>query len=180
MANKLQKDKQKKEKKSVFGVLFLVLLGVAIFIFNNICCIAIVEGNSMYPTLKDGEMYLLNRYNYTPVPNDIVLVEVNPDMIGTAHIVKRVIAVGGDTIEIDYGENKVYVNGEPLEEPYVNVEDDDSMKVKAYQAESSFTIPEGYVFVMGDNRNHSTDSRSVLIGPVPVSTVIGKVTVRIH
>lgn len=48
----------------------------------------------MYPTLKDGEMYLLNQYNYTPVPNDIVLVEVNPNMIGTAHIVKRVIAVG--------------------------------------------------------------------------------------
>lgn len=180
MENTLKKEKQKAGRGTAIFAVFLILLGLSVFVRNNICCIAMVEGESMYPTLKDKELYMVNRYNYRPTPGNIVLVRVNPDIVGTSHIVKRVIAVGGDTVEIDYEENKLYVNDQLLEEPYMNAEDDDPMREKGNLPDRPFTIPKGYVFVMGDNRNHSMDSRSIWIGPVAESDVIGKVTHRIR
>lgn len=180
MDKEVQKQDQKKKQGAVILAIFIIFLGLTVFVRNHICCIAMVDGDSMYPTLKNRELYLVDRYNYVPSCGDIVLVRANPDVVGTSHIVKRVIAVGGDTVRIDYEENKVYVNDQPLDEPYINMEEDDPMKMKGELRDGTITVPKGCAFVMGDNRNHSTDSRSIWIGPVPLSAVIGKVTVRIH
>ena len=89
----------------------------------------------------------------------------------TNYYIKRVIAVGGDTIQIL--EDGVYVNGTRLEEPYVNPEETPKYTNVSETLKNGTTVPEGTVFVMGDNRNHSTDSR--VIGFVPEGDIIGKV-----
>ena len=174
----------KKNQKDKYGIILvtvlLILMVLLLFIRNNVCCIALVDGDSMYPTLKNQELYLVDRYNYTPSNGDIVMIRADPNLVGTQHIVKRIIAVGGETVRIDYEDNKIYVEGVPLDEPYVNAEYADPMFVKGDLADEPFCVPSGYVFVMGDNRNDSLDSRSVLIGPVRVSNVIGRLTMRIH
>ena len=92
--------------------------------------------------------------------------------INKTSYIKRIIGVAGDHIEIK--ENKVYLNGQALEEPYI----DEGVKINlgSYGVYSDVVIPEGYVFVMGDNREHSTDSRC--FGCVPVSKIEGKVWIR--
>ena len=180
MDKELQKQNQKKKQGAAIFAIFIILFGLTVLVRNNICCIAMVDGDSMYPTLKDRELYLVDRYNYVPSCGDIVLVQVNPDVVGTSHIVKRVIAVGGDTVRIGYVENKVYVNDQPLDEPYINAGDADPMKLKGELRDRTITIPKGYAFVMGDNRNHSMDSQSIRIGLIPVTDLIGKVSVHIN
>ena len=81
--------------------------------------------------------------------------------------VKRVIGKGGDTLA--FKEGHVWRNGEKLEEPYIN-------EPMEFSMDGSYTVPEGMVFAMGDNRNHSSDSR--FIGPVPVDHVLGKVAIQ--
>ena len=85
-------------------------------------------------------------------------------------IVKRVIAVGGQTVDIDYQTGTVYVDGEALDEPYLN----EPMEEPWYEDLTSVTVPEGSVFVMGDNRNHSNDSRDVTLGTVDERYVLGR------
>ena len=85
-------------------------------------------------------------------------------------IVKRVIAVGGQTVNIDYTENTVYVDGVALDEPYINELMEDLGPESITHAE----VPEGSIFVMGDNRNHSSDSRSPRLGFVDERYVLGR------
>lgn len=85
-------------------------------------------------------------------------------------IVKRIIAVEGQTVDIDYQTGTVYVDGEALDEPYLN----EPMEEPWYEDLTSVTVPEGSVFVMGDNRNHSNDSRDVTLGTVDTRYLLGK------
>ena len=84
--------------------------------------------------------------------------------------VKRIIAVEGQTVDIDYQTGTVYVDGEALDEPYLN----EPMEEPWYEDLTSVTVPEGSVFVMGDNRNHSNDSRDVTLGTVDTRYLLGK------
>ena len=149
-----------------------------------ICCVLIfvfvarvidVVGHSMEPTLIEGDKIVITRFAGSYDRGDIVV--LRKDTFREEPIVKRVIAVAGDTIDIDFAQGIVYVNGEPLDEPYVNeltYEPEDFMTY-----ERPLEVPEGCVFVMGDNRNNSTDSRRETIGCVDTRYILGKVIFRI-
>jgi signal peptidase I len=146
-----------------------------------------VEGHSMDPTLQDQERMIISKISHTfksmPDYGDVVVIDsrtqrprtIKDDFFENPLIylitgkseefmyVKRVIGKPGDTLE--FKDNKVYRNGQELEETYIK----ESMIV---QGDHTYTIPENHVFVMGDNRNNSKDSRH--IGPVPLDHVLGK------
>lgn len=145
-----------------------------------------VDHSSMYPTCHDGDKVLINRMAYIvdePDRGDIVvyiqehgkygmwidaLPVVNP---GEINYIKRIVAIEGDTISFDGG--KVYLNGELLEEEYLK----EDLITMAGAAGDTIVVPEGHVFVMGDNRIVSIDSRS--FGCVKVSDIKGKVFFRV-
>ena len=104
-----------------------------------------------------------------PQPGDIVVLTKEFDA-ARGPIVKRIIAVEGQTVDIDYQTGAVYVDGEALDEPYLN----EPMEEPWYEDLTSVTVPEGSVFVMGDNRNHSNDSRDVTLGTVDTRYLLGK------
>ena len=173
--------RQSKERESgeswqqeLFGELkvLVVVLTATILIFHFLTQLIVVVGSSMYPTLYDGDLVLAWRLNYQPETGDVVIVHKETDVIRET-IVKRVIATGGQTVELDYDQNAVYVDGVRLAEDYINLEEADPMEVRGDVV--SIDVPEGSVFVMGDNRNHSTDSRfTVELGIVDEGYIIGK------
>ena len=145
-----------------------VLVVVAIFTF--VIRMMGVDGHSMLNTLQHGDRLLVvnsmlyHDYKY----GDIVILRKN-GVFDDDPIVKRVIATGGQTVDIDFGEGVVYVDGEALEEDYI--------REPTYTAEGTefpLTVPEGSIFVMGDNRNGSSDSRDYRLGTVDTRYVIGK------
>lgn len=152
--------------------ILIVVLTVVILIFHFLTQLIVVVGDSMYPTLHDRDLLLAWRLNYEPETGDVVIVHKETEVIQET-IVKRVIATGGQTVELDYDGNAVYVDGVRLEEDYINLEDLDPMEPKGDVV--SIDVPEGAVFVMGDNRNHSTDSRfTTELGLVDEGYIIGK------
>ena len=128
-----------------------------------------VDGHSMDPTLFNGERILINLMKQ-PDYGDIVVVDGYTSY--GKPLVKRVIAKGGDTISIDYASGTVTVNGEVLEEDYIA-----EPTYLGYDVEFPYTVPEGTVFVMGDNRNNSLDSRSSYVGCIDERDILGKVLV---
>lgn len=130
-----------------------------------------VDGDSMYPTLHDRDMLILQSIGYTPKGGDVVVL-TPPTFRGGAAIVKRVIATGGQTVDIDYDTGTVYVDGQALEEPYLG----EAMRPAHDQFWDQYpvTVPEGRVFVLGDNRNASSDSRVPDIGMVDQRAVLGR------
>ncbi len=156
-----------------WGEALLISLAVVIVVFVFGVRVIGVEGNSMVPTLQDSNQLLVSNLFYTPQKGDIVI--LTKDSFMTSPIVKRVIATEGDTIDIDFDTGTVQVNGEVLQEDYI-------AEPTLTQFDSTFpqTVPEGCVFVMGDNRNHSTDSRYAALGMVDTRYIIGKVLLRIY
>ena len=145
-----------------------VLVVVAIFTF--VIRMMGVDGHSMLNTLQHGDRLLVvnsmlyHDYKY----GDIVILRKD-GVFDDDPIVKRVIAVEGQTVDIDFTAGAVYVDGQALEEDYI--------REPTYTAEGTefpLTVPEGSIFVMGDNRNGSSDSRDYRLGTVDTRYVIGK------
>lgn len=142
---------------------------VVVLVFTFVIRMIGVDGHSMVPTLQHGDRLLVvtsllyHDYQY----GDIVI--LRKDTFGTEPIVKRIIATEGQTVDIDFSTGSVYVDGILLREPYIN-----ELTFEEEGTEFPLTVPEGSVFVMGDNRNHSTDSRSSLLGTVDTRYIIGK------
>lgn len=162
--------------------LAVVLVFITVF-FTFFGMVFGVSGSSMYPTLHDGDAMLIQRIGYIPGQGDIVVLKKDgfPYEDDSEAIVKRVIAVAGQEVEIDYDANAVYVDGVALEEDYLNFDNvgveqfgDDYMVERDGMVYSSFVVPEGCIFVMGDNRNGSTDSRYAALGMVDTRYVLGK------
>lgn len=148
-------------------VLFAMLLLVLLFTF--VFRVASVVGDSMQPTLYTRERLLLTTHFYEPSHGDIVVI----DRYTQDPLIKRVIGVAGDTIRIDGVNGVVYRNGEALIEGYV------SGPTSPKEMSGEITVPEGYIFVLGDNRSVSKDSRSAEIGLVDTEDVVGKAILRI-
>ncbi len=128
-----------------------------------------VDGTSMRDTLQDGDVLLVAGTLLTGPPEDGDIVVLRKESFDEDAIVKRVIATGGQTVDIDFERGEVYVDGTVLEEPYVLGPTlvDEGLRFPV-------TVPEGHLFVLGDNRNHSSDSRSPALGTVDMRYVIGR------
>lgn len=149
---------------STLIVSLLVLAVLFTFFFR----VVRVDGNSMDKTLQDDDQLLLTTMVSDYQRGDIVVV----DRYTVEPLVKRIIAVGGDTIEIDKG-GLVYLNGRLLSEPYA------AKYTPQKGCTEAVIVPEGYVFLMGDNRTVSLDSRSAEIGLVMEKDLVGKAIFRI-
>ncbi len=142
------------------------------FVFTFVFRIVGVSGPSMMNTLKDGDWLVVSAFITEPERGDIVIV-TQPNAYHEP-IVKRVIAVGGDTIDIDFETATVKVNGEVINEPYLGSPTTND----EYAWQYPLTLKEGQVFVMGDNREHSSDSRSPDIGLIDENYILGQVMMR--
>lgn len=155
----------------------LVLAVVAIvLLFTFVGRISRVEGDSMYATLHNGDLLLLQSAGYEPKAGDIVVLNKTTDetiaLLGGDAIVKRIIATEGQTVSVDYETSTVYVDGQPLDEPYVRERME--WRFGPYSGQTPFVVPEGSVFVMGDNRNYSTDSRHEMLGTIDTRYILGR------
>ena len=146
------------------------LIAVVLIVFSLFFRIIVVSGPSMKSTLVDGDWLILlsNVFYCEPEQGDIVVISKDTYDNGTP-IIKRVIAKEGQTVDIDFINGYVFVDGERLKEAYVNTPTNLNEGV-----EFPLTVDEGCLFVMGDNRNESKDSRSPEIGLIDKHEVLGK------
>lgn len=165
---------------------FLVALCCVVLLFTFVVKFVTVSGSSMYETLHDRDRLLITDMFYTPKNGDIVVVDVSGNLnlerdhgisSGSPYI-KRVIATEGQTIDIDPESWTVTVDGKVIDEPYVYHCNSADMYIDPTGRISyPFTVSEGCVFVMGDNRNGSTDSR--FIDEIPEEYILGHVILRV-
>lgn len=153
---------------SVKGAIIVVFL-----IFALAFRVLGVDGDSMIPTLNDGDWVAISGITADVERGDIIV--VSQPWERNVPIIKRVIAVGGDTVFIDFETNKVYVNNIEIYEPYIN-----EPTSVSYDVEFPLTVDEGKVFVLGDNRNISLDSRSSKIGLIDENYILGKALIRLY
>ena len=153
--------------ESVVSAIVICIL-VFVFAFRVVS----VDGSSMVPTLHNGEKVVINRFCTQPKQGDIVVLTKKSFM--EESIVKRVIATAGQTVDIDFDNGIVTVDGVELQEPYIA-----ELTHRDLGFRGPITVEEGCIFVMGDNRNASTDSRSSSVGQVDTRCVLGKVLFRI-
>lgn len=152
--------------------LLAVAAAVVLLFFTFVARITVVEGGSMEKTLNGGDKLIVSDLFYTPERGDIVIIQSPLVNDGNA-IVKRIIATGGDTVEIRA--NGVYVNGELLRE--TDGSEGYTIENTFYRNMSPFKVPKGEVFVLGDNRRVSYDSRA--FGTVDENAIIGRVLFRL-
>ena len=169
------KGKKKQETLTLGQELFqtlqslaVIVLGV-IFLFTFVVRITVVSGHSMENTLHHGDIVLVRSIGYTPKQGNIVV--LTDKSFRSDSIIKRVIATEGQTVDIDYATSTVYVDGTALEEDYIKEIHWDSY---AESGVNHITVPEGQIYVMGDNRDGSSDSRDPSLGTVDVRCVIGQ------
>lgn len=171
----MQENKQEEQKipgrelyEWVQALVCSVLAVVMLFTF--VIRMIGVDGHSMVPTLQDGDRLLvLNSMLYHDYQyGDIVILKKN-EVFGEKPIVKRIIATEGQSVDIDFSTGSVYVDDVLLKEDYIN-----ELTFTEEGTEFPLTVPEGSIFVMGDNRNHSNDSRDSRLGTVDTRYVIGK------
>ena len=168
--------------ESILCSVFLVFL-VFTFLFR----IATAEGASMVPTLVYGDRLIISELGYTPQQGDVVIINARKSyQLDSAQqvveseglnklIVKRIIALGGQKVDIDFNTGTVTVDDQVLQEAYINTlttRDEGGMQFPV-------VVPEGYVFVLGDNRDISKDSRHPNVGFVSESEIMGKALLRV-
>ena len=171
-ASAKKKKKENRGKLNVFEVFESIIgaLVVITIIFTFFFRVFDVDGPSMKPTLQHNDKVIVSTVGYKVQKGDIVVISEAADL--DEPIVKRVIAVGGDTVDINFTTGVVTVNG--TEEDYT-----DELTSQQFDIAFPITVPEGTVFVLGDNRPNSLDSRSTRVGCVDERFIVGKVLGRI-
>ena len=160
---------------------------VVFLVFTYLIHIVSVQGTSMVPTLEDGDRIIVSALGYTPENGDVVVIDgrssyllsedgriVEKDGLGKS-IVKRVIAKGGQTVDFNFETGEVFIDGKVQNEPYIK----EITHRDEYAFDYPLEIPKGYVFVLGDNRNLSKDSRHPDVGLVSEEEIIGEAVMRI-
>ena len=150
----------------IYCLLFALI--VAVLLFSFVVHPIDVVGSSMVPTLHNGDKMLVSGLLYKPKAGDVVVFtkdEYDPNKA----LVKRVIATEGQEINMDFANGIVYIDGEPIAEPYIN-----ELTFNKLDFIGPKTVPEGCVFVMGDNRNASIDSRKKEIGMLDTRLILGR------
>ena len=167
--------KVKKENRGNLNVfeVFEAIIGALVvitIIFTFFFRVFDVDGPSMKPTLQHNDKLIVSTVGYKPQKGDIVVISETADL--DEPIVKRIVAVGGDTVDINFTTGVVTVNG--TEEDYT-----DELTSQQFDIAFPITVPEGTVFVLGDNRANSLDSRSTRVGCVDERFIVGKVLGRV-
>ncbi|MBR0443018.1 MAG: signal peptidase I [Clostridia bacterium] len=174
--------------------LFLACLGAILLVFSFGVRICTVSGESMLPTLENGQNLLVSNLFYEPAQGDIIIFHQTSDTVDRFNepIVKRVIATEGQHVRIDFTDKTVSVDGNVLHEDYIQliyrgeytvfaehhmsfIPAEDGTTHRVFEA----TVPKGHLFVMGDNRNASADSRTSVIGFVDERRVLGRAVLRL-
>ncbi|MCM8710606.1 signal peptidase I [Clostridium sp. SYSU_GA19001] len=153
-------------KSIVIAIIAAIL--IITFVFETVS----VDGQSMFPTLDHKDRLIVEKVSYyfrKPEVGDIVVFKYPADT--REKFIKRVIAVSGDKVKIE--DNKLYVNGIEKNEPYLN-----EKIINGYYPET--TVPKNTIFVLGDNRNNSKDSRFPDVGFINLKLVVGKASIRIY
>ncbi|WP_100011613.1 signal peptidase I [Lentibacillus sediminis] len=168
-ANTVEDTRQpdKKKKSAILSwVYFILLLAGILFFFRFVIGVTVVNGDSMEPTFESNDVLITSHLFYTPERNDIIIFQSDQGF----GVMKRVIAMPGETVEISDGE--VLVNGAPIDERYIEGTPDDMEKT---------TVDKGEYFVMGDNRTpgESLDSRSDEVGNVHRENIEGEVIISV-
>lgn len=191
-----QKNQSKGKRAGRFGDIFdcvetfFYALVLMILLFVFVFRFVTVNGTSMINTLKNQDRLIISGLMYKPETGDIVVLDAE-GRFQDRYIIKRVIATGGQTVDIDFESWAITVDGKELEEDYVNYTggelrsaqwiDTSDEVVRSYEdgvlRTASFTVPKGKLFVMGDNRNGSSDSR--LVGWFDEDEVLGRVLIRV-
>lgn len=168
----LKQEYKKNIKREILEWITTILVAVviAMIIKTFIFTIALVDGSSMLPTLTHGDRVIVWRLGYRPQKGDIIVLQQE----GKNPYIKRIIATEGDTVDIDYNAHTVSVNGVILEEDYI-------LEPTALRGDVMFplTVREDCVFVLGDNRNNSSDSRVSSVGQVAEEDIMGKASIRL-
>ncbi len=193
VAEVVEKTKNWKKELLSWGITIGVALIIAFILKTFFLTFANVSGPSMLPTLRDGDMLYVNKFMYEPEKGDVVIVDIKPILdkndpnynykIKRRYHVKRIIATEGDSLYIDGVTGDVYVNDKIIDEPYINNQTTwGSYLVKLAQngefsRENPLVLGENEVFVMGDNRQNSEDSR--INGPYTEDMIVGHALFRI-
>lgn len=161
------------EYAETFCYALAVMMIMFLFVFRYVS----VDGESMRETLQDEDKLIISNLFYTPETGDIVVIKPDGYRANDEPLIKRIIATEGQTVYIDYDNWEIYVDGVKLEEPYIEGMRENKPMNSTAKYHDEFVVGEGQVFVMGDNRNHSTDSRA--LGEIGSNRILGRVVLRI-
>ena len=156
------------------ALMSLVGATVIILLMYTFCVKSVaVDGTSMLPTLQHGDRLVITAFCLEPEQGDII-VSTQPNAFGNA-VIKRVIATENQTVDIDFSTGDVFVDGVLLNEPYIN-----NRTINSQGVIFPVTVPENHIFVMGDNRQGSTDSRSEMIGFIREEYIYGVAKLKLY